>query len=216
VTTHNNRRQTMFATALAAAALSLAGPSLMADPMNHDHEHHHHEGDIVIGRTALGQLAIEADLDHAFPLAPVATLIQGWSGHAPGFEALHEDEPDEGFFTLPSGADVLIEVLGIDPGLRIWAHDFSAFADQPGQTLPLGGADLHRHAIWHIDSTNPAIGDDWLGTRAAALRLLDAGSSMLSASDPFRLTFAVIPEPSSAALLLLAAPAVLLACRRRR
>ena len=180
----------------------------------------HHEGDLIIGWTDLDAggsavaptLAVEFGEDHAgfdeqHALSPVHGPLWGWLGGEPGFEALETDEPDEHLFTLTPGADVMFEVVALDPGLNIWLPGFGGQLGV-GDTHSLGGYDLHSHLAWHIDSTVPGV-DPVLYTYSATFRLLDSGTTGYLPTGDYTLTF--VPEPTSGLLLV----TTLLIFRRR-
>jgi len=188
---------------LIVSALTLAGV---------DSARAQHAGDILVGRTAAGQLAIEADLDEAILLEPVSGLLRGWTGAEPGYDTLQADEPEEDLFQLAAGANIFLEIIEVDEGLKFWAAAFAALADEAGERVPLGGSSLHTHTTFHIDSD--VVGTGFLGTLAATLRLVDTGSTGYADSEPFVMTFTNIPEPGSALLALAASGFVLM--RRRK
>jgi len=84
---------------------------------------HQHEGDVIIGRSGSGRLLFEANLNEIRPLEAVNGLLKGWAGDEPGFEALMEDEPDEGFYRLAAGARIWLgladEVRSVRPYPRL-------------------------------------------------------------------------------------------------
>ncbi len=168
--------------------------------------------DIEVGRTAAGQLAIEADLDEATLLEAVDGLLRGWSGADPGWEALEADEPEEDLFQLASGANIFLEIVEVDEGLKFWAAAFAALADEAGERVPLGGSDLHTHTTFHIDSD--VVGTGFRGTLAATLKLVDTGSTGYADSEPFVMTFTNVPEPGT--VMLAMATAGFFVMRRRR
>ncbi|MFH1746264.1 MAG: PEP-CTERM sorting domain-containing protein [Planctomycetota bacterium] len=161
---------------------------------------HGHE-DLIVGITGDNQLAIHYDeFDHDHHLPPVyGPLLFGWQGNHPGFAHLEEDEPAEDFYTLETGVSVLLEVVALDEGLRIYSPGFGS---EPGvgDTMVLGDEYLHAHAEWHIDSTIPGV-DPTLYTYGVTFRLLDDGTTGYAPSENYTLTF--VPEPGGLALLAL-------------
>lgn len=174
---------------------------------------HQHEGDVVIGRSGSGQLKLEADLDHVRVLEDVNGLLNGWAGDEPGFEALLEDEPDEGFYRLASGAQIWLEGISLDPALKVHNPlNPSLLIDSPGDQLFLGDHELHDHVIWHVDSLDTGFNPlqtVWYGT----FKLVDKGTTAYADSDPFTLGFTNVPEPGTLGLLFMGSLAAL---RRRR
>lgn len=176
-------------------------------------DEHEHE-DIIVGWTNGGTpggpatLAAEfAHWDEEHVLPPVSGPLFGWQGDAPGFGHLEADEPDENFYTLADGVNVLFEVVALDPGLKVWTPGFGDILEV-GETYSLGGDHLHGHMEWHIDSTVPGV-DPETSTYGVTFRLLDAGTTGYGASADYTLTF--VPEPTALGLL-----GVALAIVRRR
>ncbi len=174
---------------------------------------HQHEGDVIIGRSASGQLRFEADLDEPRLLTAVNRLLKGWAADEPGFEALLEDEPDEGFYRLAPGAQIWLEGILLDPALKA-RNPLNPLLviDSPGDQLLLGDQELHDHVIWHVDSLDAGydpLQTVWQGT----FRLVDKGTTGYAASEPFSLSFTTVPEPGTLALLLAGS---LTAVRRRK
>lgn len=171
---------------LVGVAIALATPAFA----QHDHDHE----DLVVGQTGAGQLAIEfAHFDETHVLPPVSGLVNGWCGDHPGFAHLHEDEPAEDFFTLPDGVEVTLEIVTIDAGLTL--NPLTDALDAPGETLVLGGDHLHTHVDFCIDeSATPE-----LQNYSVTFRLLDTGTTGLSASANYELSF--VPEPTALSML---------------
>ena len=172
---------------------------------------HAHEGDIIVGRTLAGQLAIEANLDETIVLAPsVHPVFAGWIGDEPGFDHFEADEPAEDFYTLASGADIYLNLLSADTGLQFAdALTFQTLNEPTDAPLPLGDHELHLHILFNISSDIlPAYDGSPL---SATLQLVDLGSIGYSASEPFTMTFT--PEPMTATLLVMGGLGLL---RRRK
>ena len=165
---------------------------------------HEHEGDIVVGRTGAGQLAVEFDAKPPFALPPVSGLLEGWLADHPGFMSLGKDEPKEDFFGLAAGANVVFELLSVDPAFQVWTPGFSAVVNDPGETWKIGGAEFDAHATWHINSADPSF-DPLRGVWEATFRLIDAGATGYAASEVITISFVAVPEPATAALLVIAA-----------
>jgi hypothetical protein len=171
---------------------------------------HEHAGDLIVGRTDTGELAIEFDFEEPIVLQPTSGLLSGWALDEPGMDVLEEDEPDEDFYQLPLAADVVFVVTSVDPGLKMWLAGFVEVLDSAGDEWHLGSVDtIHQHGTWHIDSNDPGFNPS-AGPWSMSFQLVDRGMSAYSDSPIYTMTF--VPEPGSLALLSLGAFAV----RRRR
>jgi hypothetical protein len=189
-----------------AAVLSLV-PALFTDSAAAQHL-----DDIIVGRSAAGQLKFEAGLDEVHLLLPVNPPLSGWTGDEPGFDHLEVNEPDEDFFVLGAGAEVWLEGISLDAALRVYRNDLGAAILSPGQQILLGDHLLHTHVIWNISSSDPGFDpgqEVWSGT----FKLVDKGVTGYAESEPFTLRFTNIPEPAT--LVMLAAGGLALVRRRR-
>ena len=169
--------------ALSLIVVAVAG---VCAPVYAEHDHEHH--DIIIARTAGGQLAAEFHFDEETHLEEVSGLLNGWAGEAPGFGHLDADEPAEGFFMLEDGVQVYFEVVSFDPAFKSWAEGFSVVLQNPADSALLGGEHLHTHFEWHIDHDDPGFVHDqheW----AASFRLTDQGSTGYAPSETYTLVF---------------------------
>jgi hypothetical protein len=153
---------------------------------------HQHEGDVIIGfRLGVNdanQLALELEADHATELPPVDGILAGWAGEDPGFESLEEDEPDEGFYALIPGAEIVLDVIGCTSGFKAHTPGFADRLDSPGDQLILGGPPFHVHLEWHIDSSDPGF-DPERHAFSFTAKLLDTGTTAYGPSEPFTLHF---------------------------
>ncbi|GMU24099.1 MAG: hypothetical protein AMXMBFR13_41760 [Phycisphaerae bacterium] len=176
---------------------------------------HAHEGDLIVGVQG-GQLAVEFHFDEAIELHPVAPNIfgiEGFSADEPGFDHADGTDPDLG--ALSAGAEIwLVGLTPFDAALKVRqpAIPFDLAIDAAGGDLLLGDHELHTHAFWHLDSTIGSFDPlqaSWQGT----FKLVDRGTTGYAESQPFTLSFVIVPEPAAAVLLLSALPLTL---RRRR
>ncbi len=179
-------RIVVIVTLLLCPALCLAGPK--------------HDEDIIVGRNAVGQLVVEVNSPDPIDLPHVKAFLHGWAANEPGFKTLDADESDDGFFMLGVGSVIRLEIVFIDPGLKVWSPGFAVALSLPGQSFLLGGADFDTHATFHIDSTDPAYEEDW-PVFSATLRVVDTGMPGYAASTPFAISFSPVPEPASLFLL---------------
>ena len=160
----------------------------------HEDEHEHgHADDAVIGFMicvdAAQRLAVEFDGDEVFDLPSVDGVLLGWAGDEPGFNTLVEDEPDEGFFAVAAGANVVLEIVSIEPGFKAHTPGFADILEVPGDTWDIGGAPFDTHPEWHIDPAAEGF-DDAQETWSVTVRFLDTGTTSYLPSEPFTIQFA--------------------------
>lgn len=165
-----------------------------------DDHGHEHEGDIVVGRTGTGQLAVEFDFDTTIGLPPVTGLITGWALDDPGFTTLESDEPKEDFFTIGAGAQVVFELVSVDPALAVWTPGFVHLLETAGQQFMLGGHEFDVHATFLIDPSHPSFNPN-VDLYMLSFRLLDTGSTGYAVSDTYNVTFTPVPEPAMVLVL---------------
>ena len=154
--------------------------------------------DLVVAVNGQGKLSFEG-----VPIEPVELpvsqngLFPGWLFDDPGFASLSLDEPAEDLFVMAVGADIQLEVVSIDNGLRILGPSGFPVLESPGDSLSLGGHAFDTHPLLHISSIIlPAYdGAPLIGT----FKFVDTGTTGYDMSDAFSLTF--VPEPISLALL---------------
>ncbi len=169
------------------------------------------ESDFAVGTDGAGKLKFEFNFGSIEPL-PFNDGPNVWIGDEPGFANLDVDEPDEGFFTLPSSAFISIEILSTDPGFRVVDPLFDPFSqtieDATVSSFDLGSPDFDDHPFWVVQLS------EWDGVTTdfnVTLRAVDSGAGLM-ASDPITVTF-TIPTPASAGLLAMGG---LMVARRRR
>ncbi len=171
-----------------------------------------HEEDTVIGRNAAGQLTVVVNSPGPNELPSVDTFIHGWAADEPGNKTPDADEPENDFFMLGDGAIINLELVSIDPALKVWSPGFNTSLSTPGQSFLLGGAEFDTHGTFHIDSTDPNF-DPNQDVLVATLRVVDTGTTGYGASAPFSLSFTPVPEPTT--ILLAGLGAMGLFARRR-
>ncbi|MGE0480667.1 MAG: PEP-CTERM sorting domain-containing protein [Phycisphaerae bacterium] len=126
--------------------------------------------------------------DDVAVLPPASGLFQGWSGNSPGFDDIEADDPETDSYPFAPGGTIRLEILALDPALRVWGAGLQQFV--PGSTPLLGdtSGDVHTHLIWHIDSQHAQFNGQqtlWRGT----FRLIDTGGTNYTPSLPFTLRF---------------------------
>ena len=148
-----------------------------------------HAGDVWIGRTADGQLAISTNgfvpAANYFELPPFS---QGWLDDSPGFDKVAVDEPAGDVFRLESGAQVWLEVVSIDPAFQM-VDNSSQFLDSPGDETYLGTASqLHVHNVWFVNQFDAAYDPEQCVWHATMV-LTDKGSTGYATSAPLAFSF---------------------------
>ena len=176
---------------------------------------HNHGDDGIIGIDAAGKLAIEMDLDEAFEFEEFfsGSGLNGYISDEPGFAALGEDEPDEGFFMLGADADIHFQLVGAsDPEMQVYNPFFDVPGLAGGDTFAFGaGNAFDTQPFWFLNTDLPSFDpakQEW----SVFFRVVDMGTTGYTDSDVFEIRFA-IPAPTSASLLGLAG---CVALRRRR
>ncbi len=160
-----------------------------------------HAGDVIVGRSAAGQLRVSAPGSGGYipdqnikVLPPVSSppgLFNGWSDNNPGFDRLTTSDPGNDFLTLQSGCQVRIEVVQVDIAFQAISASL-AVIDDPGERLLLGGSTLHTHLTWLVNSDHPMFDPQKVLWRAT-FKLVDTGSTGYAPSDPFTFYFATTP-----------------------
>jgi hypothetical protein len=163
-----------------------------------------HEIVLLVGRSAAGQIKIDADLDHPVPL-PVS-VFPGISGYAEGEPAFHAtilDDPANDFFQLDPAANFQFVITAQDPGIGI----YTLTGLQPINTpATLGPSVFDYHPVWQIPAG--PVG----ATYTLTIKVQDT-TGMYTESAPLVVPFQAVPEPSTLALIALTP---LLLRRRRR
>ncbi len=195
-------RNACFAIILTASFV----PSVLAQCGEHS--------DVLIGRTAAGQLVIgdaEFSLGDSVLLCPVDGILDGFTNGNPGFDAEEViDDPENDFLKLEPGAIISIEVISIDPAFKAWGPGLATLIDESGEQITLGSDNLHEHLTWHADSNDPDFNPsatEWLAT----FKFVDSGSTGYTESAPFEMRFtnqeageAIVPTVSEWGMLAMA------------
>jgi hypothetical protein len=108
-------------------------------------------GHIEIGSTAEGGGALEAELPF-FDIEVTEGAAVGdltlWSGTNPGVATLEEEDAREGFYALPDGTPVSLEITALDAGVRFKFGDTTI--DSPGESVLIGPAPFHTSGEWQV------------------------------------------------------------------
>lgn len=175
---------------------------------------HGHGGDGIVGIDGTGRLALEMDLDEAFPFEEFfsGSGLNGFISDAPGFAALEMDEPDEGFFVLGADADIHWKLIATSrPEMQVYNPFFDIPSMSAGETFAFGaGNAFDTHPFWFLNTDLPSF-DPLQSEWSVQFQLVDLGATGYADSDVFEIRFA-IPAPASAALFGVAGAA----CARRR
>jgi len=162
-----------------------------------------HEVVLLVGRSAAGQIKIDADLHHPVGLEPSA--FSGISGYAFGEPAFHStvlDDPANDFFQPSTATNFQFVLVSADPGIEIYTPSGPVPLNTP---VTLGQPVFDFHPVWHIPSG--PIGAMYNLT----LKVQDT-TGTYTESAPLTVPFQAVPEPHTLGLLALT-PLLL---RRRR
>jgi hypothetical protein len=153
-----------------------------------------HEIVLLVGRSAAGQIKIDADLHHPVPL-PVS-VFPGISGYAEGEPAFHAtilDDPANDFFQLDPAANFQFVITAQDPGIGI----YTLTGLQPINTpATLGPSVFDYHPVWQIPAG--PVG----ATYNITLKVQDT-TGLYTESAPLTVPFQSVPEPAALALFAL-------------
>ena len=166
-----------------------------------------HEVILLFGRTAAGQLRLDADLSH--PLALPESVFAGIPGYALGEPAFHSTILDDTANDLlqPVGtANFQFVVTASDPGIGIYTPSGLLPLNTP---VALGQPVVDYHPIWQIP------GGPIGATYNITLKVQDTTGTYAD-SAALTIPFTAVPEPSGVALLAMGALALRRARRRRR
>jgi hypothetical protein len=184
-----------FSVVLCAAAAVFAASADVA--LAHD--------EVLIGRSAAGQLVGHADFPMPLPLelSTFPGLPHWWSGGL-GVAALEDDEPAEDLFVLSETSDIRMILAGVDPEMVLYN---SLVPLNVGESFFLGQPYFHYHPVFGRTS-----GD--LGATGSIRVIFHDVTGTYTDSDPVELSFVTVPAPSAAGMIALFGAA--LARRRKR
>lgn len=150
------------------------------------------EGDVIVARSAANQLRIDGYAPDAeiTVLEPSSGLFNGWTGTEPGFDHLVMDEPENDLLTLENGCQIRLELVAADPAFRAITNTFTII-DDPGERALLGGAALHAHLTWHVNSDHSGF-DPLKVLWRATFKLVDTGTTGYATSSEFTFHFATV------------------------
>jgi PEP-CTERM motif len=162
-----------------------------------------HEIVVNVGRSAAGQIKIDADLHHPIPL-PVSVFpgISGFAEAEPAFHSTILDDPANDFLQFDPAANFQFVITAQDPGIGIYTPSGPVPLNTP---VTLGPSVFDFHPVWNIPGG--AVG----ATYNITLKIQDT-TGMYTESAPLIVPFQAVPEPSTLALIAIA-PLIL---RRRR
>ena len=118
-------------------------------------------------------------------------FLNGWGDNDPGFDRIVDPEPEADVYPLETGVEVWLELVSADPAVRLIDSGFQII-DDPGESTLLGGANLHVHNNWHINSDDPAF-DPQQCVWQMTFVLVDEGSTGYETSEPLKFSFTNVP-----------------------
>jgi hypothetical protein len=144
-----------------------------------------HEEEILVGRTATGEIHLHMDFDQ--PVVLPLSIFPGINGYAFGELAFHStslDEPAEDFFQLSTATNLRFILLAKDPGMEVWNDTGSGFM-ATNEMFQIGVAPFDTHPIWNLVNGTPG------NSYSLTLKVIDL-NGVYSDSDPFVLNFTPI------------------------
>lgn len=150
-----------------------------------------HDGDALAGVSSSGVVKLSprgGAMDGTTVLLDAADgLLRGWTGNSPGFEGVEEPDPETDTYPFAPEAAIWLDVVALDPALRVYTPGFQVIP-AGGSTFLGSGGEVHAHVIWHVDSQ--AAGFDPLRTHwRGTFRLRDSGASTYAPSETFTFHF---------------------------
>jgi hypothetical protein len=174
----------------------LVGLALLLPPSMPNAAFGQHRGDVWIGRTGDGTLAISPTDASFIPeqnyvvLGPSGGVFPGWSDDDPGFDSMTIST--NGVFPMDPGADVWLEVVDMEPAFRL-VTDSLEVLNEPGESARFpGGHRVHEHWTWNIQSTHPEFDPEQCVWRATFF-LRDEGTTGYESSRNFTFQFTNVP-----------------------
>jgi MYXO-CTERM domain-containing protein len=160
---------------------------------------HGHEVVLLVGRTAAGQIKVDADLSHALAIPEsVFPGIPGYAAADPAFHSTVLDDPGNDLFQPVGSANFQFVVTAADPGIGIYTPSGMLPLNMP---VFLGPPVFDSHPIWHIPA-GP------LGANYNITLKVQDTTGTCTDSAPLTIPFTTVPEPSGVALLALGAIAL--------
>ena len=163
-----------------------------------------HAKDMVVGISAANQLKILVAETCEILLPETSNhnpFFSGWLSTAYGFNALHENDPNNDFFMMSGAHQISLKILRLEnylnnePLLGFLVADVisGAFIDETNEAILIGSSNLHHHFNWHINDDSQSniwqysVDSDWRGRIAVTFILVDNGSYY--DSEPFTFIF---------------------------
>ena len=140
------------------------------------------EEEIIVGRSAAGQLKVQLGFIQPLPLE--ASIFPGISGYATGEVGVHStilDDPTNDFFQLSTAADFRFVLLARDPGMEVWNDTGSGYM-ATNDTFFIGPSPFDTHPIWNVVNGTPG------NAYSLTLKLRDV-NGVYPESAPFVLSF---------------------------
>jgi hypothetical protein len=162
------------------------------------------------------QLQRPSQVDEPYELFPIESgpLSGGFGSIEPGWDGEGTDRPEEGAFALLSDEGVALRRESFDAGFSMFTQGLTSILDFDGATHEFAGEPEFKGLLWHQHLTFVADAGTPIGTTLFADFSLTDLDGLHADSEPFTLSFIVVPEPASSLLMMLTAGIPLL--RRRR
>lgn len=149
-----------------------------------------------------------------YALQPIESgPLTGYFGSIePGWDGEGTDRPGDGAYALESAGGVSLQRESFDAGFAMYTEGLSPILEFDGATHEFVGAPEAPSLLWHQHLTFVADPGTPIGSILTADFVLTDTDGEHADSDPFTLSFIVVPEPSTGVLLL----AIAIAARSRR
>lgn len=152
-----------------------------------------HAGDIWVARNASDQLD-RGGFDNFAIIKELSPTAGGWIDSNPGLDHLAMPRPDLGLDLLEAGSQIRLEVIELDPALKVIQVGTFITLENPGDSFVLrpAGPQLHEHPFWFVDEEDSAFDPTWTIWHGT-FKLVDVGATGYIESEPFVMKFSVAP-----------------------